>query len=135
MELFERVRYLCEIKDVSQAKLGKSLGLSQSAFNRWLKKDTEHNIWNHLPKILELFPDVRPEWLYMGQEPVFKDGAQERAAPTPDEMAELQAENARLRAELAEADRVNRQLTTRLFMEGGSTEESAGSTGNAAGQG
>lgn len=132
MELFERIRYLCEVKEISQTKLGKKLGLSQSAFNRWLKKDTEHNLWDHLPKILELFPDVREEWLYIGREPAFKDGTVAEKTPTKEELDALKAENERLNAELNEERALNRKLTNK-FLFGDNSKEYAPDCGKAAG--
>lgn len=118
MELFERVRYLAEIKGLSLARFGKMLGFPQQTFHKWLSPQTQKHLFDHLPKILELFPDVRPEWLYIGQEPAFHDGTQAENQPTRDEMEELKRENERLKSELAEADRLNRKLTARMLIDG-----------------
>lgn len=131
MQLFERIRYICEITDVSQSKIARHLGVSQSSLNQWLKPGSQKNFFEHLPKILELFPDVRPEWLYMGQEPAFRDGTCAEPGPTPESLAALEAENARLRQELDEERALNRKLTARLLL-GGDTGEPAGA---AVGQG
>ena len=120
MELFERIRYLSEIKGINLAKIARFLSLSQQNFHQWLKPGSQKNLWEHLPKILELFPDVRPEWLYMGQEPIFKEDAVD-PAPTRAETEELKAEISRLKEELAEADRINRKLVARLLTEGTQT--------------
>lgn len=72
MELYERIRYLTEKKEVSFAKLARDLGIPHQTFHQWLKPGSQRNIWEHLPKIMELFPDVRPAWLYMGELPVFR---------------------------------------------------------------
>lgn len=121
MELFERVRYLCEIKGISQTKLGKKLGVSQSAFNRWLKKDTEHNLWDYLPRILELFPDVRQEWLYMGREPMLKEHAAQNTSM--------------LEARVDLLEREVKRLRTQIFVEGASDQDGHNVTAGAAGQG
>ena len=79
MELYERIRYLAEKKGVSFAKLAKELGIPQQTFHQWLKPGSQRNIWEHLPKIIEIFPDIRPAWLYMGELPVFWENAPEQA--------------------------------------------------------
>lgn len=133
MELFERIRYLSEIKGVSFAKIAKFLDVPQQTFHQWLKKGSQKNLWEHLPKILELYPDVRPEWLYMGQEPAFKDGtASTEPELTPEEALKLREENERLKSELAEADRLNRKLAARLLV-GDNSEESVDNSEKAAG--
>ncbi len=133
MELFERVRYLSQTQKIPLAKIAEYLGYSQQNFNKWFDHKTQRRLWEHLPKILELFPDVRPEWLYIGQEPAFKDGRQAEDLPTKDDMLALKAENERLKAELAEADRLNRQLMTRLLVDGVGDKAAATSIGKAAG--
>lgn len=126
MELYERVRHLAEIKDISLAKIAKSLGVPQQTFHQWLKPGSQKNIWEHLPEMTKMFPDIRPEWLYMGQEPVLKVPI---SGHMPEDiMAQLQAENERLKSELAEADRLNRKLTARLLVEGDFNEKSVAAT-------
>lgn len=51
----------------------------------------------------------------MGQEPAFKNGMQAEASPTKEEVEALRKEIERLKNELADAERLNRQLTTKLF--------------------
>lgn len=118
MELFERIRFILKKKKVSQAALGNQLGFSPQNFSTCFSPKAEHRFWEHLPKILELFPDVRREWLYMGEEPAFRDGTCAEPGPTKEGIAALEAENARLRRELDEERALNRQLTARLLVEG-----------------
>lgn len=129
MELFERIRYLAKNKGYSLSKIAEHLGQSQQNFNKWFNKKTQRRLWEYLPKILELFPDIRPEWLYMGQEPAFRNGTQAEVQPTRDEMEELKRENERLKSELAEADRLNRKLTARLLVEGTTDKGAATAAG------
>ena len=117
MELFERIRYLSTIKGYSLAKIAVCVGVKPQAFHKWLDAKSQRNIWEHLPKILEMFPDVRPEWLYMEQGMAFKDGTGPEPPISP-EVTALQAKVAALETELREADRLNRQLTTRLLIDG-----------------
>ena len=79
MELYERIRYLAEKKGISFAKLAKEIGIPQQTFHQWLKPGSQRNIWEHLPKLLEIFSDVRPAWLYMGELPVFWDDVPEKS--------------------------------------------------------
>lgn len=132
MELFERIRFILKKKKVSQAALGNHLGFSPQNFSTWFDSKTQRRFWEHLPKILELFPDVRPEWLYMGQEPAFKDGTEAEPGPRKERLAELEAENARLKEELAEADRLNRKLTARLLIDGVGDKDARTGIGKAA---
>ena len=118
MELFERIRFILKKKKVSQAALGNHLGFSPQNFSTCFSLEAEHRFWKHLPKILELFPDVRREWLYMGEEPAFRDGACAEPGPTKESIAALEAENARLRRDLDEERALNRKLTARLLVEG-----------------
>lgn len=104
MQLFERVRYICEIMDISQSKIARHLGVSQSSLNQWLKPGSQKNFFEHLPKILELFPDVRPQWLYMGEEPAFRDGTCAAPAPGAERLAALEAENTRCAGALSTRD-------------------------------
>jgi hypothetical protein len=56
MQLFERVKNISERVAPSQTALGKALGLSQSKFQGYLNAVSEKNLWQYLPKILELYP-------------------------------------------------------------------------------
>lgn len=134
MKLSERIRYLCDKTHVSQSRVAKFIGISQSSFNQWLNPKSEKNFFPHLPKILELFPDVRPEWLYMGQEPAFKDGTEVGKVFTAEEVGALQEEIERLKSELAEADRINRKLTAKFLVDGVTDEKDSGAIVKAAGQ-
>lgn len=132
MELFERIRFILKKKKVSQAALGNHLGFSPQNFSTCFSPKAQRRFWEHLPKILELFPDVRPEWLYMGQEPAFKDGTEAEPGPGKERLAELEAENARLRQELDEERALNRKLTARLLVDGVGDKDARTSTGKAA---
>ena len=67
MELFERVKYISKNLAASEAKLAAALGLPQRTFNNYLKKKSQRNLWGLLPRILELFPQVRRDWLYFNE--------------------------------------------------------------------
>lgn len=67
MQLFERVKAVAEQLAPSQTSLGKALGLTQSKFNQYLNAVSEKNLWQYLPRILEIYPQVSREWLYFGE--------------------------------------------------------------------
>ena len=100
MELFERIRYLAEIKEISLSKISKKLNIPQQTFNQWLKVGSQKNLWEHLPKILEIFPDIRPEWLYMGQEPVFRTDASAQNSVLEERVKALENELQRLQKQI-----------------------------------
>lgn len=124
MELFERVRYLSSYKGISLAKIAEHLSVLPQTFHQWLSAKSQKNLWEHLPKLVELFPGVNRRWLYMGEgEPFGEEN------PVPQE---LQAELARIRAELDEVNRINRQLTTRLLIDGAGDKDAQTNTAKTA---
>ena len=139
MELFQRVRDLAKAKAGSAKKLGELLGKSQPVFQAYLNERRQNNLWPLLPQILELFPDVSRDWLYFGE------GEMLSASPTAARVGELEteldaanamldakdAEIERLRSELDEERRLNRNLTAKLLL-GDSTEGSAENSGKKA---
>lgn len=137
MELFERIRYLSKKSGYSLAKIAGCIGVTPQAFNKWLDAKSQRNLWEHLPGILKLFPEVRPEWLYMGQEPAFHDGTGPGPQPpTREEFDALQAKLAEREGELREANQMIRQLTARLLVDGVGDKDAAPGIGNTAdGQG
>ncbi|HIX40533.1 MAG TPA: helix-turn-helix domain-containing protein [Candidatus Desulfovibrio intestinigallinarum] len=114
MELFERIRYLAETKGISLAKIAAHIGESPQTFGKWLTAGSQRNLWAHLPKIEELFPDVRPDWLWRGSGPVFWDGSGEEPQAAVS-IANLQQKITELEAELKEERALNRRLTDRLL--------------------
>ena len=131
MELFERIRYLAEAKGTSLAKIAKALGVPQQTFNQWLKHGSQKNIWEHLPKILELFPDVRKEWLYMDEGPALNDGTGPDHASDP-ELDAIKKKLAATEAELKEALRLNSRLSAKLLL--GDSGKDGADVAKAAGQ-
>lgn len=129
MELFERIRLISKERKVPLSRIAAHLGQSQQNFNKWFDAKTQRRFWEHLPAILELFPDVRPEWLYMGQEPAFQDGTCAERTPSKESLAALEAENAKLRQELDEERAINRKLLNRLLLDGVGDKREQTSTG------
>jgi len=79
MQLFERIRFLAQEKSIPQSKLAEIIGVYPQKFSQWLTEKSQKNIWEHLPTILENFPDVRPEWLYCEDGPI----SREAGSPLP----------------------------------------------------
>lgn len=133
MQLFQRVKILAKSKAGSVKALAEKLGKGQSRFNAYLNETRQNNLWPLLPQILELYPDVSRDWLYFGE------GEMIASSPTAAQVGELEteldaanamldakdAEIERLRSELDEERRLNRNLTAKLLL-GDSTEDSAG---------
>lgn len=136
MQLFKRILHLIDILEKgNQSEFARKIGYSQSTLNGYLNEKGEEKIRVVLlQKILNTYPEISDDWLYKGKEPVFKDGSRAETAASKEEVQELKKENERLKKELAEADRLNRQLTTKLFMEGYANEKSVGDTDKAAGR-
>lgn len=82
MELFERIIKAYEAQKMTQAKIAEAVGASPSKFNQWLNVKSQKNLWEHLPVILKLFPNVRREWLWWGEGEMF-DADNEEPASKP----------------------------------------------------
>jgi len=132
MELFERIRYLSETKGYSLAKIARHIGITPQAFNKWLDSKSQRNLWEHLEKILSIFPDVRPEWLYRDILPAFHDGTGPTAQTNP-EVEALKKNLVQKEAELDEERALNRKLTARLLTVTGGASEDTGDVAKAAG--
>ena len=114
MELFERVRLISTDVARSQTDLAKKLGLTQPTFNGYLNEKRQDNLWPLLPRILELYPQLNRDWLYFSEGEMY-GGHRERS---PAQVKEMSKRLAALEQELAEERRLNRQLTTRLLVDG-----------------
>lgn len=135
MQLFERIRYLLKIKRYSQEVFAEYLGIPQTTLSRWLKEGGQKNLFPHLEKLLELWSDVNPEWLYRGLGEPFLEAAA-TAATSAESVMEMQAKLERLEAELWEERTLNRRLTTRLLIDGAGDKDAAPGIGKTAdGQG
>lgn len=127
MELFERVRLISTDVARSQTDLAKKLGLTQPTFNGYLNEKRQDNLWPLLPKILELYPQLNRDWLYFGEGEMY--ATDEHPRPSPAQVEEMEKRMAALEQELAEERRLNRQLTTRLLVDGETDKGAATNTG------
>lgn len=69
----ERLKHVADTKCGSETKLAEYLGIPQKKLNYYRNKSPD-NLWPLLPKILELFPDVRRDWLYFGEGEMLQGG-------------------------------------------------------------
>ena len=69
----ERLKYVADTKCGSETKLAEYLGIPQKKLNYYRNKSPD-NLWPLLPKILELFPDIRRDWLYFGEGEMLQGG-------------------------------------------------------------
>lgn len=81
MELFERVKAVARQLSGSDSALAEALGLRQNTFSYYLTAKTQTKLWEHLPKILELHPQVRRDWLYFGEGEMLADAGSDVSVP------------------------------------------------------
>ena len=122
MQLFERVKALAKAKEKSANALAQKLNIPQTTFNGYLKESRQNNLWEILPNILELYPDVSRDWLYFGD----GDMLLQNEKASPENIRELKNKIQELEQELSEANRLNRQLTTKLLIEGTADKDLGG---------
>lgn len=126
MKLFERVRTISTEVARSQSDLAKRLELTLSTFNGYLNEKRQDNLWPLLPKILELYPQLNRDWLYFGEGEMY--ATDEHPRPSPAQVEEMGKRIAALEQELAEERHLNRQLTTRLLVDGVGDKGAASNT-------
>ena len=125
--LYNRVKELAKKKEGTDSGLAEKLGMARQTFQGYLNEKRQHNLWPLLPLILNLYSDVSREWLYFGEGEMF--GQTESAKQ---EREKLLAENQNLRQELDAANRLNRQLTARLLLDGVGDKTASPGSGKAA---
>lgn len=124
MQLFERIKIIIAHSGDSQATVARHLGVTQQGFNQWLTAKSQKNLWEHLPKILELFPQISRNWLYFGEGEMIGEQITTTPESAPPSVQDLQAKNTELEEELREANRLNRRLMERL-LDGSKHEQGA----------
>lgn len=125
--IFERLLFLIEFfENKNQTQFARKIGCPQTTLNGYLNLKGQEKIKvSFLEKILKSYPEISKEWLYFGYEPIFIKDKNYKLNLSQDEIEALQQENERLKQELAEADRINRKLTARIFVDGVNNEKSA----------
>ena len=99
MELFQRVKQVSKELAKSETKLASMLDLPQRTLNGYLNEKSQRNLWEYLPKILELFPQIRREWLWWGEGSMLKGDLAsgkvsyiEKSAPEPEPITDDRVE-------------------------------------------
>ena len=75
MQLFERIRFFSKSQKIPLARLAEHIGVSPQTFNTWFAEKSQRNLWEHLQKILDLYPELSREWLYFGEGPMLRDNS------------------------------------------------------------
>lgn len=68
--LYKRVLELLDFFHASKRACAKEFGINQKTLGNNLSDEGEKNLWQHLPKILEMYPRVSRQWLYFGEGPM-----------------------------------------------------------------
>lgn len=147
MQLYERVIKVAEQLAGSQAGLARAINFNVRTFQGYLKPERQDNLWPLLSQILEAFPRLSRQWLYFEEGPmtIGLGVPLDQAVPLKivAEAVEQMARDAEgvnvsllqmvasvpldadaservkeLEQELAEERRLNRQLVTRMLVDG-----------------
>ncbi|MBQ3060098.1 MAG: hypothetical protein IJD16_07280 [Desulfovibrio sp.] len=149
--LFNRILQLIEkVEKNSQTAFAKKIGWQQSTFNGYLNEEGQRKIrLTLIMDILRTYPTVSRDWLLWGEGEMFVEPkaakktailqtdapvqgesfAVDEAAVSRKEYEDLKKRLSEVEAELREADRLNRKLTTRLLIEGASDQAAVTNTG------
>lgn len=130
MELYERVEQILRHHKMPRYALAKKLGVAQNTFTRYFCMDQQAKLSQYLWDIHALFPDIRREWLFFGEGEML-DSGQPSAIAGGNGTEALKSRLAELEAELREERHLNRQLTTRLLIDGAGDKGAANNTGKA----
>lgn len=135
-ELFERLRYLIDfLEKGNQSEFARKIACAQTTLNGYLTTEGQRKVKvEFLKQILKTYPEISGLWLFQGINPILRSEVGEASKEVLDELEAMKAENERLKKELAEADRLNRKLTTKVLVEGDSNEKSVATAAKAAGQ-
>lgn len=113
MQLFERIRFFSKSQKIPLARLAEHIGVSPQTFNTWFAEKSQRNLWEHLQKILDLYPEISREWLYFGEGPMLRDNSIEgESSPPVASLAESMSSSAPCMEELK---RENTELTKKLL--------------------
>lgn len=130
MELFERVEQVLWHNKMPRYALAKKLGVAQNTFTRYFCMEQQAKLSQYLWDIHALFPDIRREWLFFGEGEML-DSGQPFAEVNGSGTEALKNRVAELEAELREERHLNRQLTTRLLVDGVGDKGAVNNTGKA----
>ncbi len=66
MTIRERIKYLFEEKNISQAQIARDLNISRVTVNKWISTENAFGI-ESVRKLLTYFPDLNARWLILGE--------------------------------------------------------------------
>ncbi len=69
--LSERILAILDWSGMSQTKLSKLLSVPQATLNRRIR-ESDNDLFQHVPDLLRLFPDVNPSWLWSNDGPMLR---------------------------------------------------------------
>jgi len=72
--MIERLQELMRIKKLSPAHLADAIGVQRSGISHFVSGRNKPSL-EFILKILDYFPDINPDWLLFGKEPVFRSDA------------------------------------------------------------
>ena len=93
MPLYTRVKQIASELAGSETKLAAMLELPQRKLNGYLNEVSQKNLWAHLPRILQIFPQVSRDWLYFGEGSMFPpqtQGNEPTVAPVQERLQEAE---------------------------------------------
>lgn len=66
MNIRERIKFLFEKKNITQAQLARELNISRVTVNKWISTENAFGI-ESVRKLLTYFPDLNARWLILGE--------------------------------------------------------------------
>ena len=106
-------RFFSKSQKIPLARLAEHIGVSPQTFNTWFAEKSQRNLWEHLQKILDLYPELSREWLYFGEGPMLRDNSIEgKSSPQAASLSESMSSSAPCTEELK---RENTELTKKLL--------------------
>lgn len=108
MKLFERIRFFSKSQKIPLVRIAEHIGVSPQTFSTWFAEKSQRNLWEHLQKILDLYPELSRDWLYFGEGSMLKTDTPKAQAPNqPPAYADNSA--------LLELLNKNRELEEKVF--------------------
>ena len=71
--MIQRLLELMKIKNLTSSQLADAIGVQRSGISHFFSGRNKPSL-EFILKILAFFPDVNPDWLLFGKEPVFRKG-------------------------------------------------------------
>lgn len=122
MMIFERVDSLIKRKRWARSTLAEHLGVPQNTFNRYFCETHQGKLTQYLWPMLEIFPDVRRDWLFFNEGDMLTTDAKDADARAnyplalkADRVTKLEDEMERMKQDLLHIQNEHGALTTELL--------------------